>query len=146
MYGENGTKIMVYNMKRCPKIKGDWKTDKKKIKKSHTKGRTPESWLYYSNYADDDFYILYLQLSFQTIHYCYLLSKFKLILSPTLYKFIIWAYWAWTQSCFGVQVKTGPYNWRHMWEELDLIRRRFRFNARNGRIRFAPTDDRATLG
>ena len=38
------------------------------------------------------------------------LSKFRLILFPTLYKFIVWAYWAWVQSCFGVQAKTGPYS------------------------------------
>ena len=44
--------------------KGDWKTDRKKIKKYDIKGRTPDSWLYYSGYAEDDFYILYLQLFF----------------------------------------------------------------------------------
>ena len=38
-------------------------------------------------------------------------SKFRLALSPTLYKFIVWACWAWVQSCFGVQAKTGPYNY-----------------------------------
>ena len=90
--------------------KGDWKTDRKKIKKYDTKGRTPDSWLYYSGYAKDDFYILYLQLFFQTIHDRYLLSKIRLVLSPTLYKFIVWACWARTQSCFGVQAKTSPYN------------------------------------
>ena len=70
--------------------KGDWKTYRKKIKKYDTKGRTPDSWLYYSSYADVDFYILYLQLFFQTIHNRYFLSKIRLVLSPTLYKFIIW--------------------------------------------------------
>ena len=30
VYGKNGTKIMVYNMKRCPK-KGLKKTEKKKV-------------------------------------------------------------------------------------------------------------------
>ena len=44
--------------------KGDWKTDRKKIKKYDIKGRTPDSWLYYSGYTEDDFYILYLQLFF----------------------------------------------------------------------------------
>ena len=90
--------------------KGDWKTYRKKIKKYDTKGRTPDSWLYYSGYAEDDFYILYLQLFFQTIHDHYILSKIKLVLSPMLFKFIVWACWARTQSCFGVQAKTGPYN------------------------------------
>ena len=81
-------------MKMCPNKRGIGKTDRKKIKKYNIKGRTPKSWLYYSSYADDDFSIFYLQLSFQTIHYCYLLSKFRLVLSPTLYKFIVWACWA----------------------------------------------------
>ena len=90
--------------------KGDWKTDRKKIKKYDTKWRTLDSWLYYSGYVEDDFYILYLQLFFQTIHDRYLLSKIRLVLSPTLYKFIVWACWARYQSCFGVQAKTSPYN------------------------------------
>ena len=109
MYGENGTKIMVYNMKRYPKKRGDWKRYRKKIKKYDTKGRTSDSWLYYSCCADDDFYIFYLQLPFQTIHNRYLLFKFMLVLSPILYKFIVWACWTWTQSYFSVQVKIGPY-------------------------------------
>ena len=29
VYGKNETKIMVYNMRRCPK-KRDWKTERKK--------------------------------------------------------------------------------------------------------------------
>ena len=62
------------------------------------------------SYAEDDFYILYFQLFFQTTHDCCLHSKIRLVLSPTLYKFIVWACWAKTQSCFGVQAKTGPYN------------------------------------
>ena len=109
MYGKNGTKIMVYNVRRCPKKRRLKKTDRKKIKKYDTKGRTSDSWLYYSGNAEDDFYILYLQLFFQTIHNHYLLSKIRLVLSPMLYKFIIWACWARTQSCFEVQAKTSPY-------------------------------------
>ena len=97
------------NMRRCPK-KEDWKTQRKKIKKYDTKRRTLDSWLYYSGYTEDGFYILYSQLFFQTTHDRYLLSKIRLVLSPTLYKFIVWACWAWVQSCFRIQVKTGPYN------------------------------------
>ena len=89
--------------------KGDWKTYRKKIKKYDTKERTPDSWLYYLGYAKNDYYIFYLQLSSQTINDCYLLFKIRLVLSPTLYKFIVWTYWARTQSCFGVQAKTGLY-------------------------------------
>ena len=37
------------------KEKGDWKTHRKKIKKYDTKGRTPDSWLYYLGYAEDIF-------------------------------------------------------------------------------------------
>ena len=97
------------------------KPREKKIRKYDTKRRTLDSWLYYSGYAVDDFYILYSQLFFQTTHNRYLLFKIRLVLSPTLYKFIVWACWARTQSCFKVQVETGPYNWHRLWEELDLI-------------------------
>ena len=37
VYGENGTKIMVYNMKRCPKRKGLKKQIKRKFKKYNTR-------------------------------------------------------------------------------------------------------------
>ena len=104
VYGKNDTKIMVYNVR-----KGIEKPREKKIKKYDTKRRTLGSWLYYSGYAEDDFCILYSQLFFQTTHDRYLLFKIKLVLSPTLYKFIVWACWAKTQSCFGVQAEIGPY-------------------------------------
>ena len=119
---------------------------KKKIKKYNTKERAPDSWLYYSGYAEDDFCILYFQLFFQKTHDHYLHSKIRLVLSSTLYKFIVWACWAKTQSCLGVQAKIGPYNWRCLWGEPDLIRRRFRFSVGNGKVRFAPTNDRPTSG
>ena len=85
------------------------KPREKKIKKYDTKRRPLDSWLYYSSYAEDDFYILYSQLFFQTTHDRYILFKIRLVLSSTLYKFIVWACWARTQSCFRVQAKTGPY-------------------------------------
>ena len=47
---------------------------------------------------------------------------------------------------FWAQSKIGPYNLRHLWEFLDLIRKRFWFSAQNVRVRFASTDDRATSG
>ena len=37
VYGENGTKIMVYNIKRCPKKGGLEKQRKRKIKKYNSK-------------------------------------------------------------------------------------------------------------
>ena len=99
---------MVYNVKRWQKKRGLKKTYRGKIKKHGTEGRTPDSWLYYLGYAEDIF-ISYTQLFFQTIHDRYFLSKIRLVPSPTLYKFIVLACWAKTQSCFGVQAKTGPY-------------------------------------
>ena len=59
----------------------------------------------YSSYAKDDSYILYSQYFFQTTHDRYLLSKIRLVLFPTLYKFIVWACWAKTQSCLGSKPK-----------------------------------------
>ena len=108
VYCKNGTKIIVYNVRRCPK-KGDWKTQRKKIRKYDTKRTTLNSGLYYSGYADDDFYILYSQLFFQTTHDRYLLFKIRLVFSPTLYKFIVWTCWTRTQFCFKVLAKMGPY-------------------------------------
>ena len=85
------------------------KPREKRSKKYDTKRGTLDSWLYYSGYAEDDFCILYSQLFFQSTHDRYLLFKIRLVLSPMLYKFIVWACWARTQSCFRVQAKTGPY-------------------------------------
>ena len=118
--------------------KGIKKPREKKIKKYDTKRRTLDSWLYYSSYAENDFCILYSQLFFQTTHDRYLLFKIRLVLSPTLYKFIVWACWARTQSYFRVQAETGP---SRLWEELDMIWRKFWSSVGDGRIRFAPTND-----
>ena len=41
VYGENGTKIMVYNMKRCPK-KREWKNILKKSLRNTTPERSEE--------------------------------------------------------------------------------------------------------
>ena len=93
VYGKNGTKIVVYNVRRRPK-KRDGKNLEKKIKKDNTKRRVLDSWLCYLGYAEDDFYILYFLLLFQTTHDRYLYFKIKLAFSPTLYKFIVWTCWA----------------------------------------------------
>ena len=42
VYGKDGAKIVVYNVRKCPK-KRDRKTYRKKIKKYDTKRRTPDS-------------------------------------------------------------------------------------------------------
>ena len=57
MYDEDDTKIMVYNMKGWPTENGGKKLRAKKIKKHIAKRRILESWLNYSGYADDNFYI-----------------------------------------------------------------------------------------
>ena len=111
------------------------KPREKKIRKYDTKRRTLDSWLYYSSYTENDFYILYFQLFFQTTLDRCLHSKIRLVLSPTLYKFIVWACWAKTQSCFEVQAKTGPYKnhfikiktyiyiyiYKYIWTFLDIF-------------------------
>ena len=44
VYGENGTKIMVYNIKRCPKKRGLEKNrEKESLRTITTKGKTPDS-------------------------------------------------------------------------------------------------------
>ena len=78
---------------------------KKKIKKYITKRRTLDSWLNYSGYAKDDFYISYSYFFFQSTHDRYFLSRIRLVLFPTLYKFIVWACWAKTQSYLGFKSK-----------------------------------------
>ena len=78
---------------------------KKKIKKYITKRRTLNSWLNYSGYAKDDFYISYSYFFFQSTHDCYFLSRIRLVLFPMLYKFIVWACWAKTQSYLGFKSK-----------------------------------------
>ena len=40
MYGKDDTKIMVYNMRKCPKRGGSENLEQKKIKKYITKRRT----------------------------------------------------------------------------------------------------------
>ena len=88
--------------------KGVQREDEKKKteKKESLRNKTPEgkiryTWLYHSGQAEGEFYILFVNLFFQIIHNCYLFSKFRLVLSHTLYKFIVWACWTWIQSCFG---------------------------------------------
>ena len=61
--------------------------------------------LSYSVYAKDNLCILYPQYFFLITYDCYLFSIIRLVLSPTFYKFIVWAYWAETQSCLGSKPK-----------------------------------------
>ena len=59
----------------------------------------------YSGYTDDNLCILYSQYYFQTTYDRFLFSIIRLVLSSMLYKFIVWAYWAETQSCLGSKPK-----------------------------------------
>ena len=60
VYGEDDTKIMIYNIRRWPKKgRSEKPREKSKIKKHIAKGRTLDSRLNYLGYADDDFYISY---------------------------------------------------------------------------------------
>ena len=44
VYGENDTKIMVYNMKLCPKKKDERKNrEKESLRNIPAKGKTPDS-------------------------------------------------------------------------------------------------------
>ena len=61
--------------------------------------------LSYSGYAKDNLCILYPQYFFQITYDHYLFSIIRLVLSLTLYKFIVWACWAETQSCLGSKPK-----------------------------------------
>ena len=101
---------MVYNMRKWQK-KGIKKKKKKKIlerkeiKKYITKRGTLDSWLSYLGYAEDDFCISYSWFLFQTTHNRYFFSRIRLVLFSTLYKFIVCASWAKTQSYLGFNPK-----------------------------------------
>ena len=53
--------------------------------------------------------LLHVQLLPLNTNNRYLFSRFKLAFSPTFYKFIVRACWAWVHSYFGVRAKTSPY-------------------------------------
>ena len=100
---------MVYSMRRSLS-KGDWRnTRKKDWRTSYWK---KNSLLLikllrssYSSYDEDNLCILYSQYFFQTTYDRYLFSIIKQVLSPTLYKFIVWACWTETQSYLGSKPK-----------------------------------------
>ena len=103
-------KLWYITWKRCPKRRHRKKDrEKESLRNKTLEGKILDTWLYYSGYAENEFYILFVKLFFQTIHNCYLFSNLRLVLTPTLYKFIVWACWARIQSYFGVQAKIGPY-------------------------------------
>ena len=109
MYGKDDTKVMKrkswYITWENGQRKGSQNLKRKEIKKYIPKRRTLDSWLNYLGYAEDDFCISYSWFLFQTTHNRYFFSKIRLVLFPTLYKFIIWAGWAKAQSCLGFNPK-----------------------------------------
>ena len=109
VYGKDDTQIMVYSMRRSPRKRNRKNTREKYQRTSYWKKNSlllvkllqPS----YSGYAKDNLCILYSQYFFQTTYDRYLFSIIRLVLSPILYKFIVWACWAETQSCLGFKPK-----------------------------------------
>ena len=87
----------------------DWKRYRKKIKKYDTKKELQI--LSYTIRATPRTIFISSTYNYPStpIHDCYRISKITLVLFLTLYKFIVWACWVKTQSCLGVQTKTGHY-------------------------------------
>ena len=100
---------MVYSMRRSPRIRDRKNTKRKYQRTSYEKRRSllliKLLRLSYSDYAEDNLCILYPQYFFQITYDHYFFSIIRLVLSPTLYKFIIWVCWAETQSCLGSKPK-----------------------------------------
>ena len=114
--GEIGVKTVVYNMKRDQKKKAreEKKEERNKKRKEGAKG-----WREYNGkkkkYCTLDhttrawpmilFVFVHVQFfPFNTI-FQYLFPRFRLAFSPTLYKFIVRAFWAWVHSYFGFKSK-----------------------------------------
>ena len=77
---------MVYKTKKG-EGKGDWKNDSKIISLGHVR--------------EDSLFKLGLQLQPLYAKIQYFGPRFRLAFSPALYKFIIWATWAWIHSYSG---------------------------------------------
>ena len=103
MGGEIGVKTVVYNTKRDQK---KWREERKRGKKYNSKRKefctldlTTRAWPRILSV------FVHVQLfPFNTI-FQYLFPRFKLAFSPTLYKFIVRAFWAWVHSYFGFKSK-----------------------------------------
>ena len=114
MDGGNGVKTIVYNTKkdskrgtqekRLEKRKRERKS--KRLKKYNSK-KEEFSILSHSNRACPKILFACVRVylfPFNTI-YKYLYPRFRLVFSPTLYKFIIRTFWAWVHSCSGFKSK-----------------------------------------
>ena len=117
MGGEVGGKIMVYNTRRDQKKGGQRKKTRKKrereskrLKKYNSKKEEFSTFDHITRACLRILFVLvHAQLfPFNTI-FQYLFSRFRLAFSPTLYKFIVWAFCL-SPFLFWVQAKTSPYN------------------------------------
>ena len=101
--GEIGVKTVVYNTKRDQK---KWKEERKRGKKYNSKRKelctldlTTRAWPRILSV------FVHVQLFLFNTIFQYLFPRFRLVFSPTLYKFIIRAFWAWVHSYFGFKSK-----------------------------------------
>ena len=111
--GENSAKTMVYNMKRNSKRRRGEKTEERKKGRRNTTVKRKNSKLLITLLRHDRgcfFALLHVQFLPLNTDNRYLFSRFRLAFSPTFYKFIVRACYAWVHSCFGVRAKTSPYN------------------------------------
>ena len=93
MGGENGKETIVYNTK---KGKEKWE------KKTEGKKRLEYSQIIVLGHVRGYFlYRLRVKLFTSNAIIQDLGPRFRLAFSPTLYKFIVWASWAWVHSCSG---------------------------------------------
>ena len=105
MDGGNGAKTIVYNTKRNSK-KGERRknTRKKKRKKggrnTTVKRKSSSLSIILTGHVGGCFLHVCMcdSFHFNTI-YQYLYPRFRLVFFPTLYKFIVRAFWAWVHSC-----------------------------------------------
>ena len=119
--GEIGVKNVVYNTKR------DQKKRKKKEKRTEQKEKESKMLKKYNSKKEKFctldhttrawprilFIFVHVQLfPFNTI-FQYLFPRFRLAFSPTLYKFIVRAFWSWVHFYFGFKSKPVLTEFKH---------------------------------
>ena len=117
MSGEVGEKIVVYNTRRDQKKGHRKKTRKKKereskrLKKYNSKKEEFNTFDHITRACPRILFVLvHAQFFLFNTIFQYLFPRFRLAFSPTLYKFIVWAFCL-SPFLFWVQVKTSPYNY-----------------------------------
>ena len=110
MNGGNCAKTVVYNTKKDSKRRTEKKYKKEKDRKRWKKYNSKKEEFFIIDHTDRAcpwmlFVCIHVWLfPFNTI-YQYLYPRFRLAFSPTLYKFIIQAFWAWVHSYYGFKSK-----------------------------------------